>query len=50
MSNDIFTFGKCIICNKEKALKNGVCKECTDKQSNFMDLFCGIVRGDNDVK
>jgi hypothetical protein len=27
---DKYEFGKCSICGKDKALKNGLCAECKD--------------------
>jgi ribosomal protein L32 len=42
---DIYTLDKCSICGKYKALKNGVCSDCADKDDmpEFLkDLFKGI--------
>jgi hypothetical protein len=38
---DKYTFDKCLICGKYKALKDGVCNKCAeDRTLNFFkDLF-----------
>ena len=33
-----FTFGSCIYCGKNTALRNGICAECK-KTNPFVDLF-----------
>ena len=40
--SDKYEFGKCNVCNKDKALKNGVCFECKNSEELskfFKDLF-----------
>lgn len=43
---DKYTFGQCKVCYKDKALKNGVCKECKENDMpDFMkELFGGFKR------
>jgi hypothetical protein len=39
---DKFTLGKCSVCGEHKALKNGVCYDCENKNDLpdfFKDLF-----------
>jgi len=39
---DEYTFGKCRICHKDEALKNGVCKDCEDtNMPEWMKEFFG---------
>jgi len=41
MEKEEFSFGRCVICKKDKALKNGVCAECSDSElpDFFKELF-----------
>jgi predicted ATP-dependent serine protease len=42
---DKFTFGQCSVCGEHKALMNGICKECNDKNDMpdfFKDIFGGF--------
>lgn len=44
---NFYYFGKCKYCNKEKALKNGICSDCEKKMKlpkGFNDIF-GKFRG-----
>ena len=36
---DTYSFGMCKICKDNKALKNGVCPECEEKQPELPDYF-----------
>jgi len=43
MSDDYY-FGNCTVCNRWKALKNGVCQECSEKKlPDFMEDFFGNI-------
>jgi len=46
---DKYEFGKCDVCRKEMALKNGICAECKDK-TELPDCFKQIFGGFNDKK
>ena len=39
---DFYYFGKCKYCNKEKALKNGICVDCGKKQPKCPDFLKDI--------
>jgi len=39
MNEDIYTFGMCKVCKKNRPLKNGVCRECKEKQPELPDFL-----------
>lgn len=43
MRDDVYSLGKCLLCNKEAALKNSKCTNCQDNSDNFIDFFNGII-------
>jgi hypothetical protein len=42
--SDKYIFGKCAICGRDTALKNGRCNKCDDEGSAFVKFFEGIVK------
>jgi len=48
-NEDVFYLGYCKFCNKFTGLKNGLCKDCQDKDipDFFKDIFGGF---DNEKK
>jgi hypothetical protein len=42
---DKFTFDRCSICGKHKALKNGVCADC-DKEIEMPEWFKDLFKED----
>ena len=43
MNKDIYSLGKCSVCGEHKALKNGVCAECT-KKLDLPDFFKNLFK------
>jgi hypothetical protein len=44
---DKYSFGKCAICGRDTALKNGRCNKCDDDGSAFIKFFEGIVKNES---